>query len=182
MKKLVFATLMCVAAMSAKAQVLTSETVNHIYSEAVSDKTNSDFCFDADRKGNNISTMYVYLKASDGKGNVTLTPHLKYAYDYAADGTLNSRVTYRWNGRQDEWECTSRYDYILTDEIYYAEYSRYNHQTNGFDQPIDMMVYTMQPDESINQVVCYHRDRPSAPFQLISETAVSEQPWLLAKR
>ena len=42
MKKLFFAILMCVAAMSAKAQVLTSETVNHIYSEAVSDQR--DFC------------------------------------------------------------------------------------------------------------------------------------------
>ena len=182
MKKLVFATLMCVAAMSAKAQVLTSETVNHVYSEAVSDKTNNDFCFNAERKGNDITTMYVYQKARDNKGNVTLTPHLKYAYDYATDGTLNSRVTYRWNDRQDDWECNYRYDYILIDEIYYAEYSRYNHKTNGFDQPTDMMVYTMYPDDSISHVVSYHRDRPSAPFQLISEIAVSDQPWLFAKK
>ena len=68
---------MCVAAMSAKAQVITSETVNHIYSEAVSDKANSDFCFNAERTGNDITTMYVYQKTQDRKGNVTLTPHLK---------------------------------------------------------------------------------------------------------
>ncbi len=56
---------MCVAAMSAKAQVLTSETVNHIYSEAVSDQTNSDFCFNAERNGNDITAMYVYEKTFD---------------------------------------------------------------------------------------------------------------------
>lgn len=173
---------MCVAATSAKAQVLTSETVNHIYSEAVSKKANSDFCFDAEKTGNDITAMYVYQKTRDRKDNVTLTPHLKYAYDYAADGTLNSRVTYRWNDGQDEWECTSRYDYILTDEVYYAEYSRYNRQTNSFDQPIDKMVYTMHPDDSINHVASYHRTSPLAPFQLISETAVNEQPWLFAKK
>ena len=59
MKKLVFATLMCVAAMSAKAQVLTSETVNHIYSEAVSDQTNSDFCFNAERNGKTTSSATI---------------------------------------------------------------------------------------------------------------------------
>ena len=181
MKQLVFATLMCMAAMSAKAQVLTSETVNHIYSEAVSNKTNSEFCFDADRNGNDITAMYVYQKAHDRKGNVMLTPHLKYAYDYASDGKLNSRVTYRWNECQNDWECSSRYDYTLTDEVYYAEYSRYNHQTNSFEQPTDMMVYTLYSDDSINHVASYHRDRPSVPFQLISETAVNEQPWLFAK-
>ena len=180
MKKLFFAALMCVAAMSAKAQVITSETVNHIYSEAVSDQTNSDFCFNAERNGNDITAMYVYEKTFDRKGNMTLTPHLKHVYDYAADGTLNSRVTYRWNDAQEEWECTSRYEYILTDEIYYAKYSRYNHQTNSFDEPTEKMVYTMFPDYSINHVISYHRDSPSVPFQLTSETSVSEQPWLFA--
>ena len=142
MKKLVFATLMCVAAMSARAQVLTSETVNHIYSEAVFNTTNGDYCFNADKNGNDITTLYVYQKVSGPKGNVTLIPHLKHEYDYASDGKLNNRVTYRWNDRQEDWECISRYEYTLTDEIYYTEYS--------------------------------------APFQLISEISVNEQPWLLA--
>ena len=42
MKKLVFATLMCVAAMSTKAQVLTSETVNNVY-ETASNQPDSRF-------------------------------------------------------------------------------------------------------------------------------------------
>lgn len=180
MKKLVFATLMCVAAMSARAQVLTSETVNHIYSEAVFNTTNGDYCFNADKKGNDITTLYVYQKVSGPKGNVTLIPHLKHEYDYASDGKLNNRVTYRWNDRQEDWECISRYEYTLTDEIYYTEYSRYNHRTKSFDQPTDMMVYTLYPDDSINHVASYHRNSPSAPFQLISEISVYEQPWLFA--
>ena len=87
MKKLVFATLMCVAAMSARAQVLTSETVNHIYSETVFNTTNGDYCFNADKNGNDITTLYVYQKVSGPKGNVTLIPHLKHEYDYAATNT-----------------------------------------------------------------------------------------------
>ena len=81
MKKFVFATLMCVAAMSAKAQVLTSETVNNVY-EAVSNKADGDYCYNAERKGKDITTMFVYQKATNSKGDITLKPHLKYEYDY----------------------------------------------------------------------------------------------------
>ena len=46
MKKLVFATMMCVAAMSANAQVLTSETVNNSYENAVA-QADGDYAFNA---------------------------------------------------------------------------------------------------------------------------------------
>lgn len=179
MKKFVFATLMCVAAMSAKAQVLTSETVNNVY-EAVSNKADGDYCYNAERKGKDITTMFVYQKATNSKGDITLKPHLKYEYDYALDGTLKNRVAYRWNECHRDWECTARYDYTLTDNNYFAEFSRYNQKANRFDLPLDRMVYTLK--DSINHVICYHRDRPSASFQLVSETAVKEPFVLLAKK
>ena len=179
MKKLAFAILMCVAAMSAKAQVLTSKTVNNVY-ETVTNQTEGNFAFNAERTGNDITTMYVYQKATNSKGDITLTPHLKYEYDYALDGTLKNRVAYRWNDSHRDWECTARYDYTLTDNNYFAEFSRYNQKANRFDQPLDRMVYTLK--DSINHVICYHRDRPSASFQLISETAVKEPFVLLAKK
>ena len=91
MKKLVFATMMCVAAMSAKAQVLTSETVKNVY-EVVSNNSNSKFAYNADFTGNDITTMYVYQKSGDSK-NVQLTPYRKHDYTYAADGMLTSKVT-----------------------------------------------------------------------------------------
>ena len=87
MKKLVFATLMCVAAMRAKAQVLTSETVNNVYKE-MTNKSKSDYAYNAERTGNDITAMYVYKQVKGAKGDVTLKPHRKYEYKYAADGTV----------------------------------------------------------------------------------------------
>jgi len=97
MKKLVFSILMCVAAMSAKAQVTTSQTVNNVYEELIS-QSKSDFAFNAEFTGKNLTTMYVYQKADD-----TLKPYMKYEYTYAADGTLTTKVTYYWNDSQKEW-------------------------------------------------------------------------------
>ncbi|MBR5655968.1 MAG: DUF3836 domain-containing protein [Prevotella sp.] len=181
MKKLVFATLMCVAAMSAKAQVLTSETVNNVY-ETVSNKTDGKFAFNVERTGRDIHTMYVFKKAADSKGAANLTPYLKYEYSYATDGMLNSRVAYLWMDGQDSWMCTGRYDYYLDFDKYFAEYSRYNHTTENFDLPVDKMVYTLLPDNSINYVSNYHRDKPTSRFQLVSEMTVSTPAVLLAEK
>ena len=59
--------MMCVAAMSAKAQVLTSKTINNVY-EAVNNQTNSDYAFNAEWTGKDITTMYVYKKDSSHNG------------------------------------------------------------------------------------------------------------------
>lgn len=180
MKKLVFFTMMCVAAMSAKAQVLTSETVNNVY-EKVINQTEGDFYYNAEMTGKDITTMYVYKNNCCRNGQVTLMPHLKYEYTYAADGTLTSRVAFRWVESQNDWVCAARFDYTLADGKYSAEYSRYNHTTNSFDQPTEKMVYSLMPGDSVNYVSCYYRDNPSSLFQLISETAVIDQFILLAE-
>ena len=77
MKKLAFAILMCVTAMSVKAQVLTSKTINKVYEE-VTNKTDGDFAFNAEWTGNDITTMFVYKKDYSRKGMVILKPHRKY--------------------------------------------------------------------------------------------------------
>ena len=176
MKKLAFAILMCVAAMSAKAQVLTSKTVNNVY-ETVSNQTEGNFVYNAERNGNDITTMYVYQKAGS-KSNVSLTPHMKYEYQYTTDGTLASRVSYRWI--DDEWKCMGRHDYNLVFGKYIAEYSRYNNTLGTFDQPIDKMVYSLMPDDSVNFVSNYHRDLPTSDFRLVSEAAIVGLPQLFA--
>ena len=94
MKKVFISILMCVAAMSVKAQVLTSETVNNVY-EDVTNKTDGDFAYKAEWAGKEITTMYIYKK-NNRKGNMTLTPHAKYEYSYTADGIMSSKVIYRW--------------------------------------------------------------------------------------
>ena len=180
MKKIVFATLMCVAAMSAKAQVLTSETVNHIY-EVVSNQTNSDFVYNAEKKGNDITTMYVYKICKD-HGMMSLKPHVKYAYSYAADGTLTSRVVSRWIESQNDWICTARYDFSLADGKYCAAYSHYNHAASRFDEPVEKMVYSLMSDGIVNLVSYYLRNHPSSHFELVSETVVNGLPILFAEK
>lgn len=172
MRTLVFATLMCVAAMSAKAHVITSETINDVY-ENVSSKQNSDYFYNAEKTGNDITTVFVY-KNNSFNGLETLSHHLKYEYTYAADGTLTSKVTYRWADSQSNWICADRYEYTIANGKYYAEYSRYNLATNSFDQPTEKMVYTLTSADSINNVSSYHRNSPFSTYKLDSETTISK--------
>ncbi len=180
MKKLVFATMMCVAAMSAKAQVLTSETVKNVY-EVVSNNSNSKFAYNADFTGNDITTMYVYKTNGGRRDMLTLTPYLKYDYDYAADGTLTSKVTYHWNECLDKWICAARYDYSIDDAKYSVSYSHYNPITNSFDQPVDKMVYSLMPYDNVTNVSRYQRNDTSLPFQLVCEMLITDQPLFAGK-
>lgn len=178
MKKLVFATMMCVAAMSANAQVLTSETVNNSYENAVA-QADGDYAFNAEMTGKDITTMYVYKK-NNSKGMTFLKPYMKYDYTYAADGTLANRVVYRWI--EGNWASTARYDYNLDGGKYTAEYSLFNPVANRFDQPLEKMVYTMMPDDSVNYVSCYHRNNYSSRYQLVSTAEVAGMPLLFAEK
>ena len=181
MKQLVFATMMCVAAMSAKAQVLTSETVNNVYEE-VTNNSKSDYAFNAERQGDDITAMFVYKQVKGHKGNVTLKPHRKYEYTYDENGTLESKVTYVWNESEKNWMTAGRHDYTLTYSSYRAEYSHYNNKKQQFDQPLDRMVYSLIPGDSVNYVSTYHRETPTAQFQLVSETSVMGMPNFLAEK
>lgn len=179
MKKLVFAIMMCVTAMGANAQVLTSETVNNVY-ENVTNQTDGDFAFNAEMTGKDITTMYVYKKDNSRKGMTLLKPYMKYDYTYAADGTLTSRVAYRWN--EGNWAYAARYDYILDGGKYTADYSLFNPVANRFDEPLEKMVYTMMPDDSVNYVSCYHRNNYSSRYQLVSTAEVTGLPLLFAEK
>jgi len=179
MKKLVFAIMMCAAAMSTNAQVLTSKTVNDVY-EAVTNQADCDFVYNAERSGNDITTMYVYKKTNGRKGAMTLKPHLKYDYSYAADGMLTSRVTSRWSDSLGDWTCAARHDYSFDNGCYCVEYSHYNHTANRFDQPVDKMVYLTTSGDDFDYVSCYHRKNPSSDYKLVSETYVTDVPQLLA--
>ena len=179
MKKLVFAIMMCAAAMSTNAQVLTSKTVNDVY-EAVTNQADCDFVYNAERSGNDITTMYVYKKTNGRKGAMTLKPHLKYDYSYGADGTLTSRITSRWDSNQNDWACAARHDYTLSNGRYSAEYSRYNHTANRFDKPMEKMVYSLMPNDDVNYISYYQRPYPTSRYHLVSETLVADQPVLFA--
>ena len=180
MKKIIIAIIIAIAsALSAKAQVLTSKTINNVY-EKVSHQDKSDFVFNAEWTGSDITTMYIYKKDCNRNGILMLKPHLKYEYSYAEDGTLTSRVAYRYTDSLD-WMCTGRHDYTLDNGLYFAEYSRYNRATNSFDQPMEKMVYMLAPNDDVDYVGCYQRELPTAPYQIVSETAIAHPTLLLAE-
>ena len=181
MKQLLIAILMCITAIAGKAQVLTSETVKNGY-ETVVNMPESDFAFNADYTGDDIATMYVYEKIVDRKDMVLLTPHRKYEYTYSADGMLTSKVTFQWDDMNYRWTIASRHDYILNNDTYSIEYSHYNKNANSFEQPVDKMVYTLQPYSDIHNISHYRRQDSSTPYQLISEIQVTETPLLFAEK
>ena len=181
MKKFVFATLMCIAAMSAKAQVITSEAIQKAF-ESATTQPKSDFAYNADYTDKNLTTMYVYKKNEVREDLLTLTPYKKYEYNYAIDGTLASKVTYQWDSNNNLWACASRHDYIQDNDKYSVAFSRYNAKTNSFDAPIDKMVYSPQPYADVTTVTSYHRDNSTLPFQLISEIQITESPVLFAEK
>jgi hypothetical protein len=80
---------MCIAALSAKAQVLTSETVKNGY-ETVVNMPESGYVFNADYTEDDITTMYVYQRNDEGK-DILLTPYRKHEYTYATDQRDTSR-------------------------------------------------------------------------------------------
>ena len=107
---------------------------------------------------------------------------MKYDYTYAADGTLTSKVIYVWTNKLNNWTRAARYDYILDLDTYTVEYSRYNHRTDSFDQPVDKIVYSLISFDNVNNVTSYHREGSSSQFQLVSEMQVIDLPVLFAKK
>jgi hypothetical protein len=182
MKKLFFAIMMCIASVTANAQVLTAETVNDVYEKSVRE-TKGDFAYNAEWTENKITTMYIYKKRYSDNGELILRPHLKYDYSYAADGTLTSRVASRWTGCQDNWDCIARYDYNLSDDKYTIEYSRYNPVSGKFEQPFEMMVNILTPTNDINYISYYQRNIPTDTFDLDNELYVNiDTPVLYVKK
>ena len=181
MKQFVFATLMCISALSAKAQVITSEAVKNAYVTA-STQPKSDFVFNADYTDSTLTTMYIYKKHETDKHFQTLTPFKKYDYTYATDGTLTSKVTYQWDADSHRWTCASRHDYTLEAGKYSVIYSIYNPKTNRFEQPVDKMVYSLDPYADTSNVTIYHRNNSTSPLQVVSEIQLTEEPLLFAEK
>ena len=118
-------------------------------------------------------------KSVDGK-DFKLTPYRKYEYTYAPDGTLASKVSSQWDDMNMRWAIASRHDYTLNNDTYSIEYSHYNKQSDSFEQPVDKMVYSLQPYSDVHNISHYRRQDTSTPYQLISEIQVNEMPLLFA--
>ena len=61
MKELITAILMCIAALGAKAQVLTSETIKNVHNEMTS-KAKSEYVYKKNYAGKDVLMLKSYLK------------------------------------------------------------------------------------------------------------------------
>ncbi len=164
MKQLVLISVMCLSTMFAKAQVMTSETISNVYSSiAAEDKDKFAYNGEYDDNGR-ITEMTVYKKKSSRNGQEGLKPYCQYQYEYTSDGLLNARTKYVW--RKNQWQCFGRHEYMLKRGYYVASYSRWNKKASGFDAPVEKIVYTLLPDNSISQISYYHCKRNHDTLQL----------------
>ena len=183
MKKLALSAMMCLVAMTTTAQVITSEIVNNAYLSAAS-ASDSKFAYNVECDDNDyITTMNVFNKTVRQNGDVDLKPSCRYEYDYAADGMLLSRTMYVW--QNEGWQCVGQLLYMLADDLYTVEYSRWNQNTASFDPANEMMTYTLMPDNTAYNVSCYLRNHNAKTYQLAWQVSVTGQPsfdpYLLAK-
>lgn len=183
MKKLALSAMMCLVAMTTTAQVITSEIVNSAYL-SVATANDSKFAYNVECDDNDcITTMNVFNKTVRQNGDIDLKPSCRYEYDYAADGMLLRRTMYVW--QNVGWQCVGQLHYMLTDNLYCVEYSRWNQNTTSFDPSSEMMTYTLQPDNSTSNVCFYQRPQNGNSYQLSWQVSVTAQasfdPYLLAK-
>lgn len=175
MKKFVFATILCLTAMAAQAQIITKDIVAKQYEDAVTSQQ-SEFAYNAEYEDGAITTLYVYNKV-ERKKNLELRPVFMYQYNYDAAGLLLCRTKYGWNHRMGDWQCLGRLDFSYAADSYNVEYSRWNAKNAQFDNPVDKMTYTLLPDASVNHVYCYHRDHASDDLRLCSQMTVDVLPF-----
>ena len=174
MKKLVLATLMCLASLSLQAQVITSATVARTYDQLTL-LNESEFAYSADYSGDTLTTMYVYTRLQDRRGVTTLKPYRMHRYVYDADGMLLSRTIHAWH--HNAWQPVGQLSYSRQACSYQVAYSRWNARSARFDAPIDMMTYTLLSDAVVNDICCYHRNRPADAFPLAFRVFVDQLPF-----
>ena len=178
MKKLMICSMMCLTVLASKAQVLTSVTVNKVYENAVKE-SGDGFAYETERNGNdNITTMYVYQKKTRGKGAVDLKPVCRYQYVYAANGLLSSCTKSVW--RKGGWQLFGRHAYMLTDNTYIVEFSRWNKKKTDYDLPLGRMTYTLLPNESTESIACYSRQGKNGSLELEWQMVTECQPINMA--
>lgn len=175
MKQLVLISVMCLSTLFAKAQVMTSETVNNIYA-SISGDEKAKFAYNGEYDDNGkMMTMTVYQKEYYRNGQEGLKPVCRYQYEYDKDNLLKNRIKYVW--KKDQWQCIGRHEYTLSTGYYIASYSRWNKKTSDFDAPVEKLVYTLLPDNSICQINYYHCKRHHDELLLAWQMPVINSPY-----
>ena len=72
--------------------------------------------------GQDGNTMTVSTLNADG---ISITPKLKYEYQYDANGNLAEKKAYRWNADNRSWQPAYLLNYLPGDGIYLIDYAEY---------------------------------------------------------
>ena len=81
--------------------------------------------------GQDGNTMTVSTLNADG---LSITPKLKYEYQYDANGNLLEKKAYRWNKDNRSWQPAYLLNYLPGDGIYLIDYAEYDKASGAFTQ------------------------------------------------
>lgn len=88
--------------------------------------------------GEGDNSMIVSTLNADG---ISITPKLKYEYQYSADGNLTEKKAYRWNASDLTWNPTYMLTYISDGSICLIEYAEWNKNSETFSQNCQQSIY-----------------------------------------
>ncbi|MDY3267727.1 MAG: DUF3836 domain-containing protein [Phocaeicola sp.] len=111
--------------------------------------------------GENGNELIVSTLNNDGK---TITPKLKYKYQYDDNEKMIEKKAYRWNSELKYWEPL----YIITmnssENISIMDYAEWNKETASFTENQKQNIYY---SDSENHLITYTND--SAEMEFISD-------------
>lgn len=96
--------------------------------------------------GQDGNTLTVSTLNADG---LSITPKLKYEYQYDANGNLMEKKAYRWNSESRTWHPAYLLNYLPGDGIYLIDYAEYDQSTGAFTQNTQTSIYYQQAESDL---------------------------------
>lgn len=102
--------------------------------------------------GENNNELMVSTLNEDGK---TITPKLKYKYQYDDNGRMIERKAYKWNCEVECWEPAYLLIINSNDNIAIIDYAEWSAETGSFTENQKQSIYY---SDSVNHLVTYTND------------------------
>lgn len=102
--------------------------------------------------GENNNELMVSTLNEDGK---TITPKLKYKYQYDDNGRMIERMAYKWNREVECWEPSYQLIINSNDNIAIMDYAEWSAETGSFTENQKQSIYY---SDSVNHLVTYTND------------------------
>ena len=102
--------------------------------------------------GENNNELMVFTLNEDGK---TITPKLKYKYQYDDNGRMIERMAYKWNREVECWEPSYQLIINSNDNIAIMDYAEWSAETGSFTENQKQSIYY---SDSVSHLVTYTND------------------------